>query len=81
MAIEKQESIVITFPTTTAAMAFESKAQAAGVPGRLIPVPREISASCGMAWMSRQTAEIELNDFLEGAGAALDYMGRYELML
>lgn len=81
MAIKKQESIVITFPTTTAAMAFESTAQAAGVPGRLIPVPREISASCGMAWMSRQTAEKELTDFLNGEGSALEYMGRYELML
>ena len=23
---------------------------AAGVPGRLIPLPREISAGCGLAW-------------------------------
>lgn len=41
---------VITFRTTTEAMAMESECGECGIPGRLIPVPREITAGCGLAW-------------------------------
>ena len=34
----------------TAAIAMERDCRRAGLPGKLIPVPRSISASCGMAW-------------------------------
>lgn len=48
MAREKQPKLIITFPTTTAAMAMEAACEAQQ--GRLIPIPREISGSCGLAW-------------------------------
>ena len=79
MRIEKQESIVLTFATTTAAMAFEMDAKNAGVEGRLIPVPRDISAGCGLAWMSRKPAELDLDKFIKDNNA--EFEGRYELML
>lgn len=41
---------VVTFQTTTEAMAFEKAAKAAGLGGRIIPLPRAISAGCGLAW-------------------------------
>jgi Protein of unknown function (DUF3343). len=41
---------VITFHTTADAMAMEQSCKMHGVPGRLIPVPRVISAGCGLAW-------------------------------
>lgn len=41
---------MITFHTTADAMAMEKACRELGVPGRLIPVPREISAGCGLAW-------------------------------
>ncbi|MEG1594176.1 MAG: DUF3343 domain-containing protein [Oscillibacter sp.] len=44
------EKCVVTFPTTTAAMAMEFACTGAKVPGRLIPVPRSISAGCGLCW-------------------------------
>ena len=44
----KEERCVVTFRTTTGAMAMECSCKAAGVPGRLIPVPRTITAGCGM---------------------------------
>lgn len=31
-------------------MAMEKLCMKSGAPGRLIPVPREITAGCGMAW-------------------------------
>lgn len=47
---KKELKLVITFHTTTDAMAMEKACKQAGAPGRLIPVPREISAGCGLAW-------------------------------
>ena len=47
---EKKPSLIVTFHTTTAAMGAEKLCLAQGVPGRLIPVPREITAGCGLAW-------------------------------
>ncbi len=46
----KRLRVILTFPTTTAAMAMEKACMSCGAPGRLIPVPREITAGCGMAW-------------------------------
>ena len=46
----KKTYIVLSFRTTLEAMEWEKCCLAAGVPGRLIPLPREISAGCGLAW-------------------------------
>mgnify|MGYP000113870549 CR=1 FL=1 len=45
---EKVLTTVVTFGTTTQAIAMERECKKAGFEGRLIPVPREISASCGL---------------------------------
>ena len=42
--------VVLSFRTTLEAMEWEKQCLAAGIPGRLIPLPREISAGCGLAW-------------------------------
>lgn len=47
---KKERKLLVTFHTTTDAMAFEQACKERNVPGRLIPVPREITAGCGMAW-------------------------------
>ena len=47
---EKNLTVIITFVSTTQAMAMESRGKKTGFEGRIIPVPREISASCGLAW-------------------------------
>ena len=46
----KQKYAVITFHTTTGAMHMEKVAKENGAKGRLIPVPRVISAGCGLSW-------------------------------
>lgn len=46
----KKTYIVLSFRTTLEAMEWEKRCLAADVPGRLIPLPREISAGCGLAW-------------------------------
>lgn len=51
----KKDYIVLSFHTTVEAMAWEKHCAEAKIPGRLIPLPREISAGCGLAW--RMTPE------------------------
>lgn len=47
---KKTMKLVVTFHTTADAMAMEKACREQNVPGRLIPVPRELSAGCGLAW-------------------------------
>jgi len=44
------EKLVVAFGSTASALAFGSAAKAAGLPGRLFPIPRSLSAGCGIAW-------------------------------
>ena len=46
----KELKLVVTFHTTSEAMAMEKACKTNAVPGRLIPVPRTISSGCGLAW-------------------------------
>ena len=55
--IKKTEKLVITFYTTTDAMAMERICKETGADGRLIPVPRVISAGCGLAWCANLSSE------------------------
>ena len=46
----KRSYIVLSFGSTVAAMAWEKRCAEKTIPGRLIPLPRELSAGCGLAW-------------------------------
>ena len=50
MAVRREPKTVFTFPTTTFALEAERLCKIESIPGRLIPVPSQISAGCGMAW-------------------------------
>ena len=55
--IKKTEKLVITFYTTTTAMAMEKVCKESSADGRLIPVPGSISADCGLAWCAKNESE------------------------
>ena len=76
---EKQERFVVTFATTTGAMAMERACRAAGLPGRLIPVPRSITAGCGMCWSAPPDAGQELEALV--IREKLDVDGLYAVLL
>ena len=76
---KKQERFVVTFATTTGAMAMEQACRSAGLPGRLIPVPREISAGCGMAWSAEAEAKEALKRLISDAG--IEAEGIFVLMV
>ena len=65
---EKKETLVITFHTTAAALKMEREAKEANLPGRLIPVPREISAGCGLAWAAPPESEADFQALVERTG-------------
>lgn len=44
-----QKFTLFTFPSTHQALKAEKVLQAAGLEGRLLPMPREISSLCGLA--------------------------------
>ena len=48
---------MITYYTTTAAMAMEKICKEQGVDGRIIPVPGSISADCGLASCAKNESE------------------------
>ena len=62
---KKRDAFVIAFDETTQAMAMDRFCTQNGLPGRLIPVPREITAGCGLAWKAEPKDEPVLMKVLE----------------
>lgn len=61
--ISQEKRLIITFRCTTDAIAMEKSCKATGAPGRLIPVPRSISASCGLSWCAPPTSRTALENY------------------
>ena len=57
-ASTEEKSVILTFHTTYDTMNLNDHFQKAAIPGRLIPVPRSLSSSCGIAWQG-QAADSE----------------------
>lgn len=76
---QKTEACVVTFRTTAGAMAMEAACREEGLPGRLIPVPRSVTAGCGLCW----TAPPESREALEELviKKRLDVDGIYAIIL
>ena len=71
---EKKDTLVVTFHTTTQAMAAEKFCLANGLPGRIIPVPREITAGCGLSWKAAPEDRDALTKAFAEAGLGWDGM-------
>lgn len=69
--------LIITFPTTTAALAWEQVCKVENLPGRLIPVPPTIHAECGLAWLTTPDRKEKL--LASVAEFSLSYDQIYEL--
>jgi hypothetical protein len=75
----KTPKAVVTFATTSDAMAMEAAARSHGLPGRVIPVPSEIDAGCGLAWCADASQREELVAGI--AALALEHEGVFEVMM
>ena len=65
---QKQLRLITTFHTTADAMAMEKACRETGTPGRIIPVPRAISAGCGLSWCAELSAREEIQAMMKEAG-------------
>ena len=65
---KKELKLVITFHTTADAMAMEKECKKVGAQGRMIPVPRSISAGCGLSWCAPLECREELKNVMQGIG-------------
>ena len=77
--IKKTEKLIITFYTTTDAMAMERFCKDKEADGRSIPVPGSISADCGLAWCARIESEEALLGLINEQG--LRFQGIYHCLV
>lgn len=76
---EKAPVLIVTFSSTTQAIAGEKCLKAAGLPGRIIPVPRQISAACGLSWKAPTDARPRIEQAL--TVTALGWADMFEITL
>ena len=65
---DRENRCFMTFPNTTEAIKMEAACHGAGLLGRLVPVPGEITAGCGLAWKAPVEAESQLLSAMTDAG-------------
>ena len=65
---KKELKLVVTFHTTADAMAMEKVCKEYQVPGRIIPVPRAISAGCGLSWCAALEEREQIVEMMRKAG-------------
>ena len=75
----KSLKVVFAFARTAQAVYMEQCARKDNAPGRMIPLPREISAECGMAWCAPIEEKAALEQMAKKYGAEVE--GVYELLL
>ena len=76
---QKKPTLISTFATTTQAMAMEKFCAENGLPGRIIPVPREITAGCGLSWKAKPEEQLLLTEKLTEAGMVWQQMAVIEI--
>lgn len=79
MVRKKKKQLVITFSTTTEAMKTEKFCMEKNLPGRMIPVPREISAGCGLSWKVDPEEKDRIQKEFEQAGITFEAMQIVEI--
>ncbi len=76
----RRPALIVTFPTTAAAMSCEELCHEKGLPGRMIPVPAQISAGCGLAWKAAPEDQETYEAALSRGGVSYEAMTIIELL-
>lgn len=74
---KKELRAVITFHSTTSAMAMEKLCKEKALSGRLIPIPRIITAGCGLAWSTNPIDRYKIENLMKEYN--INYDSIYEL--
>ena len=75
----KLPKTVVTFSSTADAMQMETVAHDKKLPGRIIPVPSEIDAGCGLAWSCERGQTDALLAGIKAYGLACEGVFEVEL--
>ena len=70
---------MVTFAATAAAIAMETYCREHDVPGRLIPVPADISAECGMCWRAPLEERLRIERAVQEAQLADAFIFELEI--
>lgn len=74
---KKEARLIVTFHTTVEAMAVETFCRQRGIPGRLIPLPTQIHAGCGLAWSVLEKESAEIRQIFDAEKLSIE--GYYQL--
>lgn len=70
----KKETLIISFPSSTAAAELQRLAIEAGIRGAMVPVPRTMKAGCGLAWAAAPEDEAALRQCMVSQSIGCDGM-------
>ena len=71
---KKELRVIVSFSTTTQAIAMEEGGLSEALEGRLIPIPLQITADCGLAWSEPVRTKEVLEKVLEEKHLEYDRM-------
>ena len=74
----KRPFAVIAFASTEQALTAEAMFTQRGLPGRMIPIPSQVSAGCGLAWKETSEEQVLL-DALRETGIGFETHALVEL--
>ncbi|MGL9729964.1 DUF3343 domain-containing protein [Enterococcus sp. DIV0756] len=66
-----KEWMIVTFETEYDALQFADLCKPAKIEGRLMPIPRKLSAGCGIAWRSEVLLEQQIQELVQRHAAVL----------
>ena len=75
----KGSCTVVAFSNITSALAMEEACRKYGIEGSIIPVPNQITASCGFAWCASGEDRRKIEDFLKEKELNFDQVYTLEL--
>ena len=78
---QSREFLVITFSETADAMAAEKLFRELAFPGRIIPIPRQLSAGCGLSWRTETDRREQAESILLRSGIRWQEMGLVRLLV
>lgn len=76
---KRELKIVVTFHTTADAMAMEKACKQKQAEGKLIPVPRELSAGCGISWSAPLTERDNIEKILRESNIEFEEIAECEV--
>ena len=77
--LKKRLKLIVTFHTSSEAMATEKVCKEAGIEGQLISAPRELTADCGISYAAEVADKARIEELLNSKKIEFDRMVEVEV--